>query len=90
VSDKVRTRLEQQGLVFAVLTPGDDTTWLIQESLLADVKGKPLVILKEQTTSFKAALLADHEYIPFDDSNIETTFIPILEGLRELGYFPKA
>jgi hypothetical protein len=43
--------------------------------------------MKEQTASFQAALLADQEYIPFDDGNVETSFIPILEGLRGLGYF---
>jgi hypothetical protein len=86
VSDKVRARLEQQALVFVLLTPGDDATWLTQESLFANVNNKPLFLLKERTASFKSALLADHEYIPFDGSNVETTFIPILEGLRELGY----
>jgi hypothetical protein len=85
VSEKVKARMEMQSLVFAVMTPGDDSTWLIQESLLGSL-GKPLFVLKEKTYSFKPGLLGDHEYIPFTSPTIETTFVPILEGIRDLGF----
>jgi len=86
VAAKVRARIEQQAVIFVILSPGSDDTWLTQESVLADVKGKPLIVVKEKSCEFKSGLLADHEFIPFNLPCIETTFIPILEGLRELGY----
>lgn len=86
ISEKVRARIESQATLFVILTPGDDNTWLTQESVIAEIKGKPLFVLKEQSTEFKPGVLADHEFIPFEDSRIETIFVPVLEGLRELGY----
>jgi hypothetical protein len=87
VSSKVRERIENQAIVFAIITPGDDNTWLTQESILSEVRNKPLIILKENDAVFKNGLLADLEYIPFESPRIESGFIAILEGLRELGYF---
>jgi len=86
IKEKVRARIEEQSTVFIILTPGSDDTWLIQESLLGDIKGKPLVILKETSVDFKPGILMDKEYIPFTLPHVYTCFIPILEGLRDLGY----
>lgn len=86
IAAKVRARIEEQEVVLVVLTPGDDNTWLTQESIIADVKGKPLIIVKDRSAEFKPGLLADHEFIPFALPYIESSFIPILEGIRELGY----
>ena len=86
ISDKVRSRIEQQALTVAIFTPGDDETWLVQESILAEIKDKPLIIVRDKAVSSKPGLLADYEYIPFEAPHIETTFIQILEGLVELGY----
>jgi hypothetical protein len=86
VAAKVRNRIEEQAILFVILTPGADDTWLTQESVIASVKGKPIFVLKEQSAEFKPGILADHEYIPFELSKIETVFIRLLEGLRELGY----
>ena len=77
--------MDKQAIVFAIFTAGDDATWLTQESLLASLS-KPLFLLKEKNYAFKPGLLGDHEYIPFTSPAIETTFIPILEGIRELGF----
>lgn len=85
ISEKVKVRIEKQSLVFAILTSGDDSTWLIQESLIGSLE-KPVFILKEKNYEFKPGLLGDHEYIPFTNPAIESTFIPILEGMRELGF----
>jgi hypothetical protein len=85
ITEKVKARIEKQSLVFAILTSGNDTTWLTQESLIGSL-GKPLFLLKEKEYEFKPALLGDCEYIPFNNPTIETAFIPILEGLRTLNY----
>lgn len=86
VAAKVRSRIEQQEVLFVVLTPGTDDTWLTQESVIAEIKGKPLFLVKDPNTEFKLGILADHEFIPFTAPNIESAFIAVLEGLRELGY----
>lgn len=86
VAEKVKSRLQAQAVVVVVLTPGEDTTWLVQESLLSNLVGKPLLLVKESGAIFKPGLLADHEFIPFSAPRIEQTFIPLLEGLRVLGY----
>jgi len=86
VSEKVRKRIETQAVVFVVLTPDDDETWLTQESVLGYVKDKPMFVLRDMRVQFKPALLGDLEYIAFVSPAVEGAFIAILEGLRELGY----
>ncbi len=83
VSEKVKERLESQHIIFAILTPGDEKTWLIQESVLQH-QTKPLFILKHKEAVFASGILADHEFIPFDEGHFESTYVPILEGLKEL------
>ena len=86
VAEKVKGRLAERSIVFAILTSGDDKTWLVQESLLASLSEKPVFLLKEDSYIHNGGLLSDHEYIPFKSPRIETSFIPIIEGLRELGF----
>jgi hypothetical protein len=86
VSEKVKARMAEQAIVFAILTVGEDKTWIVQESLLGGLSGKPLFLLKEKAYQHSGALLADHEYIPFEAPHIERAFIQVLEGLRELGF----
>jgi hypothetical protein len=86
VAEKVRARLLSQAIVIAILTPGDDNTWLAQESVLSESHGKPLIVLRDRSADFKPGILGDLEYIPFVAPLVETVFIPLLEGLRELGY----
>jgi hypothetical protein len=84
VSDKVEEGLTRYNLIFAILTPQEDTTWINQEMAAAKIIGKPLFVLKQEDTEFKPALLGDIEYISFSRDNICRTFIPILEGMKEL------
>lgn len=86
ISEKVKSRLQAQAIVVVVWTPGEDSTWLVQESLLSNLSGKPLILIKEATSVFKPGLLADLEFIPFSEARIEQTFIPLLEGLRAIGF----
>ena len=86
VSQKVQERIESQEVILVILTVGDDSTWLVQETAISKISGKPLIILKEKEFNFKPGILADHEYIEFTYPDIEKIFIHLLEGLRELGY----
>lgn len=86
ISEKVKSRLQAQAVVVVVWTPGEDSTWLVQESLLSNLAGKPLILIKDASSIFKPGLLADLEFIPFSEARIEQAFIPLLEGLRALGY----
>lgn len=83
ISNKVKERMDKQDIIIVIHTNGEEITWLTQETLLGSVK-KPLIILKQQDANFKPGILNDFEYIEFIDRNIQTTFIPILEGLNEL------
>lgn len=85
VATKVKERVDSQAVVFVLLTPGD-STWLTQESMVGYAAGKPLFVLVERSVDFKSGMLADLEYIPFTLPHIDNTFVPILEGLRDLGY----
>lgn len=86
VSEKVKERLDGQSIIFVIVTPGDDATWLTQESVLSHSRDKPLFVLRDANTDFKPGLLGDLEYIPFSAPRIEATFIAILEGLNELEF----
>lgn len=87
VAAKVSERLESQAIVFVILTSGDDSTWLIQESMIASMREKHLFIMREADADFKPAHFGDMEYIPFEGGRIEGGFISVMEGLRELGHF---
>lgn len=86
IAEKIRAKIQDQAIVFIILTPGSHNTWLIQESVLSELQGKPLLILKEKSASFKPGILADKEYIPFTLPCMSMSLIPVLEGLRDLGY----
>ena len=86
VSSKVKSRIKSQALFFLIISPGEDNTWLTQESILGIFQDKPLFRLREESAKLKTGILTDYEYIPFESLNIQNTFIPILEGLRELKY----
>ena len=86
VSAKVKERLNLQSIVFAILTPGDDATWLTQESVIGLAGDKPLFVLRDTNADFRPGILGDLEFVPFTAPKIEAAFVPILEGLKELGF----
>jgi hypothetical protein len=86
VSRKVRRRLSSQEVVIIIVSRKEDTTWLTQEASGATFLDKPLIILKEEEVEFKSGIHSDLEYIQFKQGFISSTFIPILQGLQELGY----
>jgi hypothetical protein len=89
VAEKVEDRLKKYAVVFVIVTPHEDYTWLNQEMGAAKIIGKPLFVLRQDDVDFKAGLLGDMEYIPFPSNHISETFIPILEGLNEISDFPR-
>lgn len=86
VSSKVRRRLKAQEVVVVVMSKRDDFTWLIQEMTGASFADKPLIVLVEEGVDFKAGILGDLEYIKYPTANVSLCFVPIVEGLRELGF----
>jgi len=84
ISEKVEERMRSQSVVFVILTKGEDNTWLTQEPTLAKTMKKPIFLLKDNEYNYTAGIFADQEFIPFHSQNFEKSFIPILEGLREL------
>jgi hypothetical protein len=86
VSAKVRRRLSAQGVVVAVLSRAEDQAWLTQEMTAADVLNKPLIVMVQSDVPFKPGILGDIEYIRFPPGQIEAAFVPLLEGLEEIGF----
>ena len=86
VSNKVKRRLLAQEVVIAVLSRKDDSTWLTQEAAGAAFTSRPLILLIEEGVTFKPGVLGDLEYIRFSEGQIPMAFVPLLEGLQELGY----
>ena len=85
IKDKVTERMNRQDVVLVIHTNGSDNTWITQETILGAMK-KPLIILKQKTAEFKPGILADFEYIEFENNDIQKVFIPLIEGLEELGF----
>jgi len=86
VSTKVKRRLTAQEIVVVIISARHDITWLTQETTGASFADKPLIVLVEEGAEFKPGILGDLEYIKFPSTNISSAFIPITEGLRELGF----
>jgi len=86
VSKKVKRRLLAQEVVIAVLSRKDDSTWLTQETAGAAFTDKPLILMIEEGVTLKPGVLGDLEYIRFSEGQISMAFVPLLEGLQELGY----
>jgi hypothetical protein len=86
ISKKVKRRLACQEVVIIIASEAEDATWIIQETAGATFTNKPVIMLVENGVQLKAGILGDHEYIEFQEGNISTTFMPLIEGLQELGY----
>lgn len=84
VSDKVRRRIDDNASFFAIGTPQDDQTWIIQETTYAESRDKYPFLLIESGTTLKQGLLGDREYIAFPEGHISESFISILQGLQKL------
>lgn len=83
IAGKVKKRIEKQSIIFVIYSKGEDQTWLTQESVVGNLEKKKF-ILKQEGVEFNSGILSDLEYIPFMGYHIEQTFIPILEGFKEL------
>lgn len=86
VSSKVKRRLLAQEVVIAILSRKEDAAWLTQEAAGATFTNKPLIIALAEGVDFNPGVLGDLEYIRFPAGQISATFVPLLEGLREIGY----
>ncbi len=86
ISKKVKKRLTAQEVIIVIASEKEDDTWLIQEAAGATFTGKPVMMLVEEGVEFKPGIHGDLEYINFRQGEISSTFIPLLEGLQELGY----
>lgn len=69
-----------------IVSVRDGFTWPIQEMSGASFSDKPLIVLVEEGADFKPGVLGDLEYIKFLPAHIASCFVPIAEGLRELGF----
>jgi len=75
-----------QEIVIVVVSKKADFTWLVQEVAGADFLKKPVFLLVQEDTEFKPGILGDLEFIRFAPDQIEQAFLPLIEGLREIGF----
>jgi len=94
ISEKVKARVREQGIVICILTKKWETTegeslaaqWVIQEAAYSEGLGKPLFLFLEEGVSQDLGIHGDIEYIPFSAGNLTEPLLKLMEGLKELGY----
>jgi hypothetical protein len=84
VPDKVKSRIEGCDMFVAIVTPQDNQTWITQETVFADSKGKQPFVLVDNTMDYRAGMLGENEYIAFTPGWISEGFVKILQGLNKL------
>jgi len=91
VPTKVRKLIDRQDILVAVVSGNDTHDWLTAESSYALGKGKHVVPMVEEGTSYKATIHGeDLQQIRFPAGQIEKTFIPLLQeftSVRVKGIF---
>lgn len=94
ISEKVKRRVREQGIVICILTKKWETTegeslpaqWVIQEAAFTEGLGKPLFLFLEEGVKKDLGIHGDIEYIPFSAGNLTEPLLKLIEGLKELGY----
>ncbi len=84
VPEKVKARIDSSDMFIAIVTPQDNHTWITQETLYADAKGKQPFVLVDRQVPYKPGMLGDSEYIPFTAGCISETFVKIIQGMNKL------
>jgi len=94
ISEKVKARVREQGIVICILTKKWETTegeslaaqWVIQEAAFTEGLGKPLFLFLEEGVTQDLGIHGDIEYIPFSPGKLSEPLLKLVEGLKELGY----
>lgn len=94
ISEKVKGRVKEQGIVICILTKKWETTegeslpaqWVIQEAAFTEGLGKPLFLFLEEGVRQDLGIHGDIEYIPFSAGNLTEPLLKLIEGFKELGY----
>jgi len=94
ISEKVKGRVREQGIVICILTKKWETTegeslpaqWVIQEAAFTEGLGKPLFLFLEEGVRQDLGIHGDIEYIPFSAGNLTEPLLKLIEGFKELGY----
>lgn len=94
ISEKVKGRVREQGIVICIVTKKWETTegeslpaqWVIQEAAFTEGLGKPLFLFLEEGIKKDLGIHGDIEYIPFSAGNLTEPLVKLIDGLKELGY----
>lgn len=86
IPDKVAHKIESQDILVALITGERDHDWIISEIGYAKGREKHIIIIKETNTSFNSTILGkDFEYIKFEETHIEETFVPLIREFKSIG-----
>lgn len=94
ISEKVKARVREQGIVICIHTKESETTegdflpatWVIQEAAFSEGLDKPLFLFLEEGIKKDLGIHGDIEYIPFSAGNLTEPLLKLIEGLKELSY----
>jgi hypothetical protein len=85
IPNKVRERIDRQDIFIALVTGKRDHSWLNAEPAYAKGKGKHIILLVEDDSSYDPTILGqDLEQIRFPPNSIEKSFTPRLVELRNI------
>lgn len=88
IPNKVKDRIEACDIFVAILSPQNDHTWIIQETMYADSMGKSPFLIVDTNVNYKPGMLGDNEYIPFQPGFISESFVKILQGVNAIRGIP--
>lgn len=94
LSEKVKGRMRDQGIIICILTKRWETTegeslpasWVTQEAAFSEGLDKPLFLFIEEGVNKDLGIHGDIEYISFSAGNLTAPLLKLIEGLEELGY----
>jgi hypothetical protein len=94
VDEKIKRWIESQGIFVAVITKDIETKegkglpsiWLQQEPIIALLKNKKVMLIKENNIDVNLGYFDKYDFIPMDKDKVDEVFLKIMEGLLSLGF----
>ena len=85
IPDKVRTLIDSQDILLAIISGNEEAPWLIAEPNYALGREKHVVLAVENGANYDATILGkDLEQIRFEPGHIEQSFIHLLREFRSV------
>lgn len=95
VDEKVKRLIEKQGIFIGIITKDIEvkdgrilpSIWLLQEPIIALLKNKKTILIKEKEVTAKLGYFDKLDTIPLEKDKLDEVMLKITEGLVNLGFF---